>query len=79
MTKNLKEWKYSKIWKITNFENFDYRHKAVEIIKEQMEKEGETPMLYCMLGDATDDPKNYEKAIELSNKKSARAYRYVHI
>ena len=28
-----------------------------------MEKEGETPMLYCMLGDATDDPKNYEKAI----------------
>ena len=59
--------------------NFNYRHKAVEIIKEQMEKEGETPMLYCMLGDATDDPKNYEKAIELSNKKSARAYRYVHI
>ena len=31
-----------------------------------MVKEGESPLLYCMLGDATDDPKNYEKAIELS-------------
>ena len=44
----------------------NFRHKAVEIIKEQMVKEGESPLLYCMLGDATDDPKNYEKAIELS-------------
>ena len=47
----------------------------MEVIKEQMEKEGETPLLYCMLGDATNDPKNYEKAIELSNKRNARAYR----
>ena len=55
--------------------NLDSRHKAVEVIKEQMAKEGETPLLYCMLGDATDDPLNYEKAIELSKGKSARAYR----
>ena len=53
----------------------NFRHKAVEIIKEQMVKEGESPLLYCMLGDATDDPKNYEKAIELSKGKNARAYR----
>jgi len=53
----------------------ELRHKAVEVIKEQMVKDGESPLLYCMLGDATDDPKNYEKAIELSNGKSVRAYR----
>ena len=55
--------------------NLDFRHKAVDVIKEQMVKEGETPLLYCMLGDATDEPLNYEKAIELSKGKSARAYR----
>ena len=50
-------------------------HKAVEVIKTQMEKDGESPLLYCMLGDATDDPANYEKAIELSNERSGRALR----
>jgi tetratricopeptide (TPR) repeat protein len=40
-----------------------------------MIKDGETPLLYCMLGDATDDPGNYQKAIDLSKGRSARAFR----
>ena len=36
-------------------------------------EERETPRLWCQLGDATDDIKCYEKALELSKNKSARA------
>lgn len=32
-------------------------------------------MLYCMLGDATDEIEHYKKALELSGGRSARAYR----
>lgn len=57
------------------YHQLDLRYKAVEVIKNQMEKNGESPLLYCMLGDATDDPEHYLKAIEMSNGRSARAYR----
>ena len=53
----------------------DLRHKAVEKINEKIEKEGENPLLLCMLGDATDDARYYQKAVELSNFKSSRAFR----
>ena len=52
----------------------ELRHKAAEVIKERL-KEKETSRLWCLLGDATDDVQCYHKALELSNNKSARAYR----
>ena len=66
-----------KLWEevIMCYHLLELRHKAVEVIKEQMVKDGESPTLLCMLGDATDDPDHYLKAIELSNKRSARAFR----
>lgn len=51
------------------------RHKAAEVIREQMKK-GETVKLLCYLGDATDDVSCYEKAWELSAHKSAQAQRH---
>ena len=51
------------------------RHKAAEVIQTQIEQKGETPLLLCMLGDATDDEKYYLRALELSSNKSSRAYK----
>ncbi|XP_033610346.1 tetratricopeptide repeat protein 27 [Cryptotermes secundus] len=51
------------------------RHKAAEIIQQQLDKE-ETVKLWCLLGDATDNPLHYEKAWDLSGHKSARAQRH---
>lgn len=51
------------------------RHKAAEIIHEQMKK-GETVKLLCYLGDAIDDVSCYERAWELSNHRSAQAQRH---
>ncbi|XP_049867061.1 tetratricopeptide repeat protein 27 [Pectinophora gossypiella] len=51
------------------------RHKAAEIIRQQIEIEP-TVKLYCLLGDATDDVSCFEKAWEFSNHKSSRAQRH---
>lgn len=51
------------------------RHKAAEVIREQLKK-GETVKLLCSLGDATDDVQCYERAWELSNHKNAQAKRH---
>lgn len=51
------------------------RHKAAEIIKQELEKQP-TVKLYCLLGDATDDIKCYEKAWEFSKQRSGLAQRH---
>lgn len=53
----------------------ELRHKAEEVIRNQIAKEGESPLLLCMLGDATDNPEHYEDALKLSKGKSSRALR----
>lgn len=51
------------------------RHKAAEIIQQELEKQP-TVKLYCLLGDATDDITFYEKAWEFSGQRSGLAQRY---
>ncbi|CAH1155646.1 unnamed protein product [Phaedon cochleariae] len=51
------------------------RHKAAEIIQEQL-NEKPSVKLWCLLGDATDDINCYEKAWELSKRRSHRAQRH---
>lgn len=50
-------------------------HKAAEIIKQQLEKKP-TVKLWCLLGDATHDMYCYEKAWDLSKRRSHRAQRH---
>jgi len=52
----------------------ELRHKAAEVIRARLE-ERETARLWCLLGDATDELDCYHKALQLSDNKSARAYR----
>lgn len=53
----------------------DSRHKAAEIIRQEIEKKPSVE-LYCLLGDATDDPMFFEQAWKMSNEKSGRAQRH---
>ncbi|CRK94488.1 CLUMA_CG007994, isoform A [Clunio marinus] len=57
------------------YTRLELRHKAAEIIQQELEKLP-TVKLYCLLGDATDDVKCYEKAWEFSNHRSGLAQRY---
>jgi len=52
----------------------ELRHKAAEVIQARL-NEKETPRMWCLLGDATDDLSCYHKALKLSGDKNARAYR----
>lgn len=59
---------------ITCYNELQMRQRSAELVRAQLEKR-ETPKLWCMLGDATDNIQHYEKAWELSNHKSGRAQR----
>jgi len=50
------------------------RHRSAEIIKTRL-AEKETGRLWCQLGDATDDIECYHKALQITNNKSARAFK----
>ncbi|PRQ55001.1 putative 43kDa postsynaptic protein [Rosa chinensis] len=46
---------------------------AVELIKTRLSETPNDPRLWCSLGDVTDDDACFEKALEVSNDRSARA------
>ncbi|KAL9224749.1 hypothetical protein vseg_000758 [Gypsophila vaccaria] len=48
---------------------------AVELIKARLSENPTDPRLWCSLGDVTNDDACYEKALQVSNDKSARAKR----
>ncbi|XP_012148479.2 tetratricopeptide repeat protein 27 [Megachile rotundata] len=53
----------------------ELKHKAAEIIRQELSKKP-TVQLWCLLGDATQDPIHYETAWKLSNEKSSRAQKH---
>ncbi|XP_048265483.1 tetratricopeptide repeat protein 27 [Bombus terrestris] len=67
----------SKLWEeaITCYNILELRHKAAEIIQQEISKKPSV-QLWCLLGDATQEPNCYKTAWELSNKKSSRAQRH---
>ncbi|XP_057664616.1 tetratricopeptide repeat protein 27 [Diorhabda carinulata] len=66
-----------KLWEevIICYTFLQLKHKAAEVIQEQIDQ-NPTPKLFCLLGDATDDVSCYEKAWELSKRRSHRAQRH---
>ncbi|XP_054712172.1 tetratricopeptide repeat protein 27-like [Uloborus diversus] len=59
---------------IVCYQRLGRTHSAEKLISEQLEKK-ETPLLWCLMGDVTENPNNYLKAWDLSEHKSARAQR----
>nr|XP_016930887.2 tetratricopeptide repeat protein 27 [Drosophila suzukii] len=57
------------------YTSLELRHKAAEIIRQELEKKP-TALLYCLLGDAIDEPKFYEEAWLHSKKTSGKAQAY---
>ncbi|XP_017030991.1 tetratricopeptide repeat protein 27 [Drosophila kikkawai] len=57
------------------YTSLELRHKAAEIIRQELEKKP-TALLYCLLGDAIDDPQCYEQAWLHSKKTSGKAQAY---
>lgn len=60
---------------ITCYSVLELRHKAAEIIQQELDKKP-TVLLYCLLGDATDNPNCYETAWEFSKHTSGKAQSY---
>ncbi|CAN7988986.1 unnamed protein product [Ixodes hexagonus] len=59
---------------ISCYTKIDRRDRAEAVVRKLLEQE-ETAHLYCLLGDATQDPQHFEKAWEISNHTSSRAQR----
>ncbi|VDN37311.1 unnamed protein product [Gongylonema pulchrum] len=49
--------------------------KAEHLVRELIEKNPDEPTYWCLLGDILQQPEAYEKAIQVSNGRSFRAYR----
>ena len=60
---------------IQSYTALQLRHKAAEIIQQELEKHP-TVKLYCLLGNATDDISCYEKAWEFSKQRSGLAQKH---
>ncbi|XP_075969928.1 tetratricopeptide repeat protein 27 [Anticarsia gemmatalis] len=73
----LEDYQKLQLWEdvIVCYTMLQLRHKAAEVIQQQIDI-NPTVKLYCLLGDATDDVKCFEKAWEFSNHKSSRAQRH---
>ncbi|KAH8372301.1 hypothetical protein KR093_010976 [Drosophila rubida] len=57
------------------YTSLELRHKAAEIIRQELEK-SPTALLYCLLGDAIDDAQCYEQAWQHSKQTSGKAQAY---
>ncbi|KAL2459841.1 Protein prenylyltransferase superfamily protein [Forsythia ovata] len=57
------------------FQLLDKKVAAIELIKKRLSEKPFDPRLWCSLGDVTNDDAFYEKALEVSGSKSARALR----
>ncbi|KMQ83833.1 tetratricopeptide repeat protein 27, partial [Lasius niger] len=65
------------LWKdvIICYSVLNLKHKAAEIIQQEISKKP-TIMLWCLLGDVTEDVNHYETAWRLSEEKSSRVQRH---
>lgn len=57
------------------YQLMDKKAAAVELIKKCLSERPSDPRLWCSLGDVTNDDASYEKALEVSGRRSARAFR----
>uniref|UniRef100_V9IH59 Tetratricopeptide repeat protein 27 n=1 Tax=Apis cerana TaxID=7461 RepID=V9IH59_APICE len=66
-----------KLWEevIACYNIINLKHKAIEIIHQELSKKPSV-QLWCLLGDATQDPNHYETAWKLSNEKSSIVQRH---
>ncbi|XP_022121980.2 tetratricopeptide repeat protein 27 [Pieris rapae] len=73
----LEEYQKLQLWEdvIVCYTLLQLRHKAAEVIQQQIDMQP-TVKLYCLLGDATDEVRWYDRAWEFSEHKSSRAQRH---